>query len=275
MWLARSGSQPSARSSRRSQSAIRLLGLQRSLDLTLPPVGGPGDWPTRQDLFGILANQLEASFEGLNFALDAPTDTDHEEQQLTTLLADTLALTDGPLRDRRRREPAVSSSASWTNVSARREISAPRTAKHSTRTKLEARQDLMLAAARGPRGSRRTETLGGRLRAACCPTRDPKSSARCCRGNSTPFGVIATHSRTRWSWRARASTPPRSESSPAVCPDLSEHLLPWRVESVADRGARELPRLGPSDTVRHVLQLRGDDRHRLPDERLRENASSR
>ncbi len=231
-----------------------LRGLRRAMELgkpeelALPQV--PGDWPSRRDLFGILAKRLESAAGELHAGIDATAEEERDEGRLLELLANVLReVADGDAVE------GIDNLEFFvrelqTSIEEQRERRA--TERRSLETKqLEEQQDMMLAAARAHSQAgdlRRAVSMYDRLLTL-------SGSEELVPLLAGEVQEVRRHHEAleRALGRAQAGdhTGARSELQ-GICPKLSEHALPFRVESLPS-GARATLRNGSVRVTPFVL----------------------
>jgi len=213
------------------------LGLTRALQL--PPI--PKNYksgmerPERSELLGMLASRMELDCNELHIDVEATAEMLHEEQRLTVLLTSIRELA-----DQNRKVEGVENFMFYidelaADIQARQEERATKRSARATRM-LEEQQDLMLAAARAH------AQAGDLSRAVGMYDRliELDSSKELRPLLAAEVEGVRRHERAlnKALERAREGDHAGAKKELAgICPNLSEHIFPWRVDSVPS-GAR-------------------------------------
>ena len=222
------------------------LGLTRALEL--PPV--PKNYvrgmeqPKRADLLGMLASRMEQDCNELNVAVDATTEQLHEEQRHLALLDAIYDLANQNLALEGVENFSFYIEELTEKLEARREERATNRSALATKM-LEEQQDLMLAAARSHAQagdlSRAVNMYDRLLSIEGSEGLRPLLASEIDSVRRHERALINATQHAKEGNHAAAKT-----ELAGICPNLSEHIFPWRVESFPS-GARATFR---GDTVR-------------------------
>ncbi len=207
-----------------------LLGLRRALELAAPPaIAGLGDWPTHQDLFGILARRLERTANTIALGIDATVEEQHAEDRVVSLLGEVLEMAESRTGVAGLEDFSFFVGGLRDGILEDQEHRADERLALETK-QLEEQQDMMLAAARAHSQAgdlKRAVGMYDRLLAL-----DASEALRPLLADEVDQVRQHYDALGRALERAHAGdhTGARDELE-GFCPNLSEHQFPFRVES--------------------------------------------